>query len=674
MLGPLFALLLSSAAAAPQHDDDDSPPPPAVQNVAPSVRQGQLRSPVTSIARPAQKAADRDGDGDDDDDDGKAQPATKIVISGRKLDVARTQINPELGATVYSFGNDTIDDRPGGETTSMATMLAQTPGVSFSGDSMTIRGSKDVQVRINNVIVPEAVSDPADHLSLRLAQTTSLITGTLPAQYGFVPAGVISIVTKNGLYRHGGELEFYAGSFGFTEPAFEYAGSFLGNSLFASGSRETGTTDVADLSGRKARDKSREIEGLAFVDRILDPNDRLSLIIGGSNQNQSIGATSLPAGSEENGDQYAVGTFQHSVEGLTLQASLFYGSGTDEAAFKERTREFRATAGTQIDVSYDTGGSNIIRGGLLGNHSRANEEESDEPASEADRTSVGAYLQDEWKLTPQLTFNPGVRVDWLRGFDSRAQIEPRASLVWTLPSGLTAHVGYARYAAIVPLDDDSRDPLPTEHDDYLDVGVQYRLGAVALGIDAYNRSVRNFLTEHQTIGTAVTDSYAFSKARLQGIELSATYSTRPLSAWVNVSLSRSQGRGLIDPSSLFAPATIVAAENWIALTSERPVTGSAGLTWRRGKLALSSTVTASNGAVRSNGPADPNGLRDRGYATVGLSAVYHAGLGGRLSDFRIDITNLANAHYRINDATSLEGGWTSCARGRAITLGVEQGF
>src|SRR5438309_5021519 len=176
-----FLLFLVSSAAPPPQQDDDTP---AAKTA------GQKPNP------PA-----------DSDDEGKAQPVTNVVITGRKLDVARTLINPELGATVYSLGNDAIDDRPGGETSSMAVMLTQTPGVVFSGDVLTIRGSKNVQVRINDVIVPEAVSDPADHLSVRLAQTTRVMTGTLPAQYGFVPAGVISVTTKNGLYRHGGELE-----------------------------------------------------------------------------------------------------------------------------------------------------------------------------------------------------------------------------------------------------------------------------------------------------------------------------------------------------------------------------------------------------------------------------------------------------------------------------------
>ena len=670
MLDPWLALLISVSAPPLPHDSDDRPRPTATAPIPPP---GDRDDDDAAKAKPGSKA--RDPDGDDDDDDGKAQPATAVVINGRKLDAARTQINPELGATVYSLGNDAIDDRPGGETSSMATMLAQTPGVAFSGEEMTIRGSKDIQVRINNVIIPEAVADPADHLSIRLAQTTSVMTGTLPAQYGFVPAGVISVITKSGLYRRGGELEFYAGSHGFTEPAFEYAGSFLGNSLFASGSRETGRMEVADMSGAQARDKSREVEGLAFVDRILDTNDRVSLIVGGSDQHHAIGATSLPAGSEEHGDGYVVGTFQHSADEFTAQSSLFYGSGTDETAFTERTREHRSTLGTQIDLSYDPGGSNVIRAGVLAQRSRANETLVDTRPQEAFRSSIGLYAQDEWKLSSKLTFNPGLRADWLGGFDSAVQIEPRASLVWTLPGGLTAHAGYARYAAIVPLDDFDRvGALPAEHDNYFDAGLQYRLGALTLGSDAYIRSVSNFLAEHQAIGSALTQSFAFRRARLNGIELSATYSTRPLSAWVNLSLSRTRGHGLIDPAGLFTSPVIAASEKWVSLSSERPVTGSAGLTWRSRRLALAGTLTASSGAVGSPCPSDPNGSRSSAFATIGFSAIYHAGLGERLSDFRLDITNLANAHYRTSDASNLEGGWTRWAQGRAITLGIEQGF
>ena len=652
MLHVAFLLSVVTSVAPPPQSDDDVPP-----------------------AKAAHATAEQKADSGDDDE-GKAQPNTTVVITGRKLDVARTQINPELGSTVYSLGNDAIDDRPSGETASMATMLAQVPGVAFSGETLTIRGSKDTQVRINDVIVPEAISDPADHLSIRLAQSTRVMTGTLPAQYGFVPGGVISITTKSGLYRHGGELEFYGGSDGFYEPAVEWAGSALGTSIFGSGSFENERSDIADLDGNQTDDKRHEAEGLAFADHILGPNDRVSFIMGGSHERHHIGKTSLPPGIEESGDGYGVGTYQHSDNGFTLQASLFFGGATDETIYAQATRERRTSLGTQVDASYNLGSSHVLRAGLLFSHSTSDETELDEQRSRTDRESVGIYAQDEWKLSPTLTFNPGLRVDWLRGFDSHGLIEPRGSLVLNLKSGLTAHAGYARYATVAPLGEDvGAIQLPKETDDYVDVGAQYRLDALTLGADVYIRRANNLLLERQIIGSAVPESFAFRYARFRGIELSATYATHSLSAWLNVSLSRGRGSSLIDSAGLFTPTTIAATEaHWVPLSSERPVTASSGVTWRAGKLALSGTLQASSGVVYSPSPLDPNGSRERANATIGLSAVYHAGLGGRLSDFRVDLTNVTNARYHLNNATNLEGGWTRWGQERTITLGIEQGF
>src|SRR5207244_13320259 len=98
-------------------------------------------------------------------------------------------------------------------------------------------------------ILPEARSDPADHLSSRLAETTRLITGTLPAQFGFAPGGVISVTTKNGLYQRGGQAELFAGIRGMLEPAVEWAGSAAGTSLFASGRLERSHSTVAPAQG-----------------------------------------------------------------------------------------------------------------------------------------------------------------------------------------------------------------------------------------------------------------------------------------------------------------------------------------------------------------------------------------------------------------------------------------
>ena len=652
----IVALLLGVATAPPPDKDDASAAPPT--------RAVTAASPQPMVRKD-----------DDDDDEGNAQPNTPVVITAKRLDAARTQIDAGLGSTVYSLSNDTIEDRPNGESGSIGNILTQSPGISMSGSALTIRGSSDIQIRVNNAIIPEMIGDPADHFSARLAQTTRVLTGTLPAQFGFVPAGVISITTKNGLYNHAGEIEFYGGSDGFIEPAIEWAGSALGSSLFGSASLEADRADVADQNGNQTRDRRREFGGLIFADHILGPEDRISLIVGGDDERHRFGQTSLPAGTQESADGYGVATFQHSADEFTIQASLFGGQAIDVANFGERTRERRSSVGTQIDGSYDLGAGHVLKAGILASHVGVEERDPGQRMLAEDRYSVGLYTQDEWKLSSDLTFNPGVRIDWLRGFNKRGAVEPRASFVWSPAGGFTAHLGYARYATAAPVGEVSRNAsLPDEHDDYFDAGVQFRRGALTLGADAYDRRAHHFLDEYLPIGSAVPKSFAFRRASFRGFELSVTYSTRPLSAWLNVALSRGRAESLVDPGMLFAPATAAAFAHWVRLASDRPVIASGGATWRSGKIALSAMVEASSGALRSPSLAGPNATRELAYATLGLSAVYHLGTTNSRRDFRVDLTNVTDVRYRVNDASNVEGGWTRWGRGRAITLGFEQGF
>ena len=42
----------------------------------------------------------------------------------------------------------------------------------------------------------------------------------------------------------------------------------------------------------------------------------------------------------------------------------------------------------------------------------------------------GVYVQDEWKLTPTLTLNYGLRFDMVEEFTHESQLSPRVNLVW----------------------------------------------------------------------------------------------------------------------------------------------------------------------------------------------------------------------------------------------------
>jgi len=263
----------------------------------------------------------------------------------------------------------------------------------------------------------------------------------------------------------------------------------------------------------------------------------------------------------------------------------------------------------------------------------------------------------------------------VRGLDAKTEIEPRASLVWQAQNGFSAHAGYARFAAAAPLDEERGTRLPIERDDYVDAGAQQKAGPWTFGIDGYWRSARNFIAERESPGTATPAAFAFARARLGGVELSATYAKGPVTAWANVAISKSRARTIVAGEALFSSETLVAAAGrWVPLASDRPVTATGGVTWRMGKLSLSADMTAGSGTVRTLSPVDPNGSRASAFATFGLAAVYHARLAGHALDLRADLANLTDTRYATSEADNLEGGWTRFGDGRAILIGIEQGF
>src|SRR3954468_19529473 len=100
--------------------------------------------------RPAAAQPGRPRDPDEDEEEERGRPDSPIVVTGRRLDAARTRIDEALGASVYALDNEAIENRPGGETGSIAAILTQAPGAALAQGALTIRGSRAIQVRIND--------------------------------------------------------------------------------------------------------------------------------------------------------------------------------------------------------------------------------------------------------------------------------------------------------------------------------------------------------------------------------------------------------------------------------------------------------------------------------------------------------------------------------------------
>jgi outer membrane receptor protein involved in Fe transport len=678
-------------------------------------------------------AQDKDDDGDDDDDLRPTSVPAEIVITARRLDAARAEIGPDLGASTYTLSNEALESRPSGETTSIAQILLQTPGVAQVGKGeISIRGSQGgIQYRINNVILPEGIADLGEQLSPRLAEKIQLITGALPAQYGLQVGGVVNITTKNGLYGEGSQFELYGGGHGQIEPAIEFAGASGRTSYFFTGSYLHDAVGLAspDGSAKPSHDHTDQFEGLSFIDHVIDDASRISLVAGLSDETSEIPenpvldlddpGTNLTANPVNGGrlhqqSIYGALSYLRSSDGNTLQFSIF-GRRSDDALRPGASAGLAQTGlggestdnswslGVQAEGAFQLGERHTLRMGGIGSfntlHSRLDAVVlplTSVPAlpsafvsfDQVHRTDASLFIQDEWKAADHLTFNLGGRFDSISGFIAGTSFSPRASLVWSAPSRLTLHAGYARYlvpprlfpvghasmlagTSALPLGG-SGDPLRLERDDYYDIGVQQKVAGLTLGVDAFWREAHDFLSELQDGSPLLAKPFNYRKGRIRGIELSATYSNGPFSSWANLVLADAKAKGLVSGQGYFTPAALAYAQNhWVRPDGSQRVSASAGAAYALGALHLSTELVYGSGLARSPDAKNPSPASLPDYAQVNFAATFKInGLGGRPLDLRLDVINAFDSRYQISEDS--HAGIPQWGPRRAVFVGIEQ--
>jgi outer membrane receptor protein involved in Fe transport len=434
-----------------------------------------------------------------------------IVVTAQRLNAARDSIQPNLGASKYTFDKAALEAIPGGENESLNQVILQAPGVAQdSYGQLHIRGEHNgLQFRLDGVILPEGLSVFSQALSPRIANSVELITGALPAEYGLRTAGIVDITTKT-RYDDGGTISIYGGSHEEIEPSFTFQGHTDTTNFFASGSylQDDLGIEAPDTRNNPLHDHTEQFNGFAYLDRILNQNGRISLIVGTSDNRFQIpdvsggvnGGLGLTVNGQSNAPsdqlnanqreqtQFAIVSYLYAADKLTTQVSLFgrYSTlafspdeigdilydGISQAAFKSDT-----AGGIQAEGSYRLNDQHTVRGGiiveidhstsattsdvlLINNNPNApnyGDPISDQPyaivddgASVAHTYSV--YAQDEWKLLSNVTVNYGLRFDDFEGYRDENQLSPRLNFVWLPTPSTTVHVGYARYFTPPPFE------------------------------------------------------------------------------------------------------------------------------------------------------------------------------------------------------------------------------
>ena len=208
-----------------------------------------------------------------------------IEVTAKRLAAARSEIEPRIGATTYTIDRQAIEDQPGSSNIPLNQTLLQAPDVSQDsfGQIHLRNDHANIQYRINGVILPEGISFFGQSLSSRFASSIDLITGSLPAQYGLVTTGIVDIQTKSGAFQPGGSVGFYGGSHGWMEPSFDYAGSAGNVQLLTSPAIYLRTASVSRIRPVRAdpiHDQTRQGHGFAYLEDIIDPTSKISLILG----------------------------------------------------------------------------------------------------------------------------------------------------------------------------------------------------------------------------------------------------------------------------------------------------------------------------------------------------------------------------------------------------------
>jgi len=422
-------------------------------------------------------------------------PTEEIVVTAKRLDTARDAISPSLGASDYIIDSKSVASAPQGVDAGFNQVLLQAPGMSQdSFGQLHVRNEHaNLQYRINGVILPEGISGFGQALDPRFADSIDLITGTLPAQYGYRTAGIVSITTKSGAFDQGGTIDLYGGSHGTFQPSATASGSSGGFNYYLSGSYLRNDLGVENptQSASAIHDHTEQAHGFAYLSEILSPDARISAMLGSTvgyfeipnNPGQAPGFTAFGVSDFDSAklnqrqreiNHYAIVALQISGDTLDYQIAPFARYSKTKFTpdplgdlifngFSDRSQLSSWSSGIQADASYRLLDNHTVRAGLFFAGERTisqvtsdvfpvdadGNQIGDRPIRIYDQNSktgylYGVYLQDEWAVTDNVTLNYGARFDIVNAFTDENQISPRINLVWKIDPDTSFHVGYAR--------------------------------------------------------------------------------------------------------------------------------------------------------------------------------------------------------------------------------------
>jgi outer membrane receptor protein involved in Fe transport len=653
--------------------------------------------------------------------------AQRVAGANDKFDQARRSIVAPTGANAYQMNQQALEALPQGTNTTLDKALLQAPGVSqdsaASGEFHVRNEHANVQYRINGIMLPDGVGAFGQILDTGIIGNLDLLTGALPAQYGLHTAAVLDIQTKADAFNNSGSVSVYGGSHGTITTSLEYGGTVGQTQYFVSGRYFGSSVGIENPTPayNAIHDNTSQEKGFLYLSTVIDPSSRLTFISGVSNGSYQIpnnpgqpstftafGVSNFNSADlnerQQEFNQFNVLAYQKTGDnGIDYQLSYFnrysqlhflpdtVGDLVFNGVASDVYRQ-SVVNGIQEDTSWRVGFAHTLKFGfsvstentLVNNASSQFQADStgaqttDIPGSIFDSSAktgelFSTYLEDEWKVTNNLTVNAGLRFDQMWQYVDANQLSPRINATWKPFDGTTFHAGYSRnftppeqvLAAPTNLalvanttaqpGVTTNDPVQPERSNVFDVGVVQKIYAIPgleLGVDGYYKTATDLLDDGQFGQAYVLSAFNYAYGQNVGVEFKANYTNGNFRAYGNIAWAKQTASNVVSNQYLFDPDELAyIATHDVYTDHAQLLTASAGASYLWNGTRYSASMIFGSGL--RDGFANTTSVPSYTQVNLGVSHEFNIVSAAKPTTLRFDVVNLFDTIYEIRDGSGI---------------------